>query len=258
MPAGLAEGPSGVYRATDRRRTHNDIMQQLLNLFLHIDEQLASAVAAYGTYVYVMLFLVIFCETGLVVTPFLPGDSLLFAAGAIAAAGHLDIRVLLLVFGVAAIIGDTVNYLIGREFGHRIIQSGRVRVLKPEYVDRTQAFFERHGGKTIILARFFPIVRTVAPFMAGLGEMSLPRFWSFNVIGGLLWVGLFAGTGYLFGNIPIVKHNLTLGIIVLVTLSFIPSVYHVARSRADARKESAAGSATNDAGEMVGPNGDAQ
>ncbi len=191
--------------------------------------------ATYGTYVYGLLFAVIFCETGLVVTPFLPGDSLLFAAGALAAVGALDIWWLLGIFATAAILGDTVNYVIGREFGHRIIESGKVKALKPEYVSRTQAFFERHGGKTIILARFFPIIRTIAPFMAGVGEMSLPRFWAFNIVGGILWVALFAGAGYLFGNIPIVKDNLTIGILVLVAISFMPSIYHVLRTRAAAR-----------------------
>jgi len=205
-------------------------------LFLHIDEQLAAAAATYGTYIYGLLFVVIFCETGLVVTPFLPGDSLLFAAGALAAVGALNIWWLLGVFVTAAILGDTVNYVIGREFGHRIIESGRVKALKPEYVSRTQAFFERHGGKTIIIARFFPIIRTVAPFMAGVGEMSLPRFWAFNIIGGTLWVGLFAGAGYLFGNIPFIKNNLTIGILIMVAISFMPSIYHVLRSRAAARK----------------------
>ena len=170
------------------------------------------------------------------VTPFLPGDSLLFAAGALAAVGSLHIWWLLAIFAAAAILGDTVNYVIGREFGHRIIESGRVRVLKPEYVARTQAFFERHGGKTIILARFFPIIRTVAPFMAGVGKMSLPRFWAFNIVGGTLWVMLFAGAGYLFGNIPVVKNNLTLGILVMIAISFIPSIYAALHTRAATRR----------------------
>jgi membrane-associated protein len=171
-----------------------------------------------------------------VVTPFLPGDSLLFAAGALASAGALHIWWLLGIFAAAAILGDTTNYVIGREFGHRIIASGRVRALKPEYVARTQAFFERHGGKTIMIARFFPIIRTIAPFMAGVGEMSLPRFWAFNISGGTAWVGLFAGAGYLFGNIPVVKHNLTLGILIMIAISFIPSIYELIRHRTASRR----------------------
>jgi membrane-associated protein len=218
-------------------------VQHFLDLFLHIDAQLAGAVSTYGAYIYALLFVVIFCETGFVVTPFLPGDSLLFAAGALASAGSLHIWWLLGIFATAAILGDTTNYVIGREFGHRIIASGRVRILKPEYICRTQAFFERHGGKTIMLARFFPIIRTVAPFMAGVGDMSLPRFWAFNISGGSAWVTVFAGAGYLFGNIPIVKHNLTLGILVMIAISFIPSIYQVMHARTASRRAAAAAAA---------------
>jgi membrane-associated protein len=231
------------------------VIQQFVNLFLHIDEQLAAAVSTYGTYVYALLFIVLFCETGLVITPFLPGDSLLFAAGALAAVGALNIVWLLLIFALAAILGDTVNYLIGRFFGHAIIESGRVRALKPSYIEQTQAFFERHGGKTIIFARFFPIIRTFAPFMAGVGKMDLPKFWAFNIVGGTLWVALFAGTGYAFGNIPIVKDNLTAGILVLVAVSFIPSVYHVVKSRVAARRGAAGESASIGAESAEGEEG---
>jgi membrane-associated protein len=208
-----------------------NMIRQVIDLFLNLDKHLAAAVAAYGPYIYGILFVVIFCETGLVVTPFLPGDSLLFTAGALGAIGELQLWVLLLIFCGAAILGDTVNYIIGREFGHRIIESGKVRALRPEYIQRTQAFFERHGGKTIILARFFPIIRTFAPFMAGIGEMSLPRFWAFNVTGGILWVTLFTGAGYLFGNITFVREHLTEGILLIVAISFIPSIAEVVRHR---------------------------
>jgi membrane-associated protein len=211
-----------------------------IDLVLHLDQTLVSAAQLYGPWLYAILFVVIFCETGLVVTPFLPGDSLLFAAGALAGVGILDPLLLWVLMALAAILGDTVNYVIGREFGERIMASGRVRVLKPEYVHQTEDFFERHGGKTIIIARFFPIVRTVAPFMAGIGHMRLTRFWSFNIIGGLAWVTLFLGAGYFFGNIPVVKDNLTIGILVMVAISFIPSIYHAVRTRRQSRRAATA------------------
>ena len=216
-----------------------------LELVLHLDQTLVQVAATYGPWIYALLFVVIFCETGLVVTPFLPGDSLLFAAGALAGVGMLDPVLLWVLMAFAAILGDSINYAIGYQFGQRIMASGRVRVLKPEYVHQTEAFFQRHGGKTIIIARFFPIVRTVAPFMAGVGHMRLMRFWSFNIVGGLLWVSLFLGAGYFFGNIPVVKDNLTVGILVMVAISFLPSIYHAVKTRQSSRR--AAASATDGA-----------
>lgn len=206
-----------------------EFLTQALDFFLHLDVHLAEITARYGTGTYVILFLIIFCETGLVVTPFLPGDSLLFAAGAIAALGTLNPAVLVVLLIVAAILGDTVNYWVGKWVGPRAF-SGEIRFLKKEYLDRTHAFYERHGGKTIILARFVPIVRTFAPFVAGVGAMTYSKFLMYNVVGAVVWVGLFVPIGYFFGNLPQVKENFSLVILGIIVLSVLPMVVEVIRA----------------------------
>jgi membrane-associated protein len=184
----------------------------------------------YGPWVYAILFLIVFCETGLVVTPFLPGDSLLFAAGAIAAGGNLNIFLLMLLLFIAAILGDTVNYWIGDKAGQKLVRR-YPRLIKQEYLTRTHEFFERYGGKTIIIARFVPIVRTFAPFVAGVGEMSYWKFMSYNVIGAFLWVVLLVPAGYFFANVPFVKNNFSLVILAIIVLSILPGVFEFWRER---------------------------
>ncbi|MEO6068494.1 MAG: DedA family protein [Gemmatimonadales bacterium] len=199
------------------------MLRDLIDLFLHLDRHLTELVAQYGMWTYGILFLIVFAETGFVLTPFLPGDSLLFAAGAIAALGPLDPWFLGSLLIAAAILGDTVNYLVGKWVGPKAF-SGEVKWLRKDYMDRTHAFFEKHGGKTIILARFVPIVRTFAPFVAGVGTMSYRRFLAYNVIGAVLWVSLFVGAGYFFGNLPQVKKNFSLVILAIIVLSTLPIV----------------------------------
>ncbi len=211
-----------------------EVLHFLTSLFLNLDVVLGDWVAQYGAWVYAMLFVVIFCETGLVVTPFLPGDSLIFTAGALAALPDhpLDIRVLLVVLFTAAVLGDGVNYLIGEKFGSRMIASEKwSRFIKPQYVEETNAFFKKHGGKTISLARFFPFIRTFAPFMAGLGGMHWPRFTMFNIVGGAAWVSIFLAAGYFFGNIPFVQDNLEFLVIGIIAVTLLPSVFHAIRTR---------------------------
>jgi membrane-associated protein len=216
-----------------------EFLQQALNIFLHVDEYLAQIVAQLGVWTYVLLFIVIFCETGLVITPFLPGDSLLFAAGAIAAiAPELNIWVLITVLSVAAILGDTVNYWIGHWVGPRAF-SGKVRFLKKEYMDRTHAFYEKHGGKTIILARFVPIVRTFAPFVAGVGAMTYSKFLFYNVVGALIWVFLFTLLGYYFGNLPFVQENFELVVVAIIGISVMPMIWEFTAEKMRARKATA-------------------
>jgi membrane-associated protein len=187
-------------------------------------------ISEYGAWTHFILFLVVFCETGLVVTPLLPGDSLLFAAGTFAALGSLDLWLIVLLLIVAAILGDTVNYWVGAYLGPRAFRSNS-RWLRQEYLDRTHAFYEKHGGKTIILARFIPIIRTFAPFVAGVGVMSYPRFITYNVVGAVLWVGLFVLGGYFFGNIPTVRENFTLVILAIIVISVVPVVIEALKSR---------------------------
>lgn len=194
---------------------------------------LESASETMGAGLYALLFAIIFAETGLVVTPFLPGDSLLFAAGAIAAVGHLDIRLMVGLLVAAAILGDAVNYAVGRRFGS-VLMRRESRWIKREYFDQAVVFFERHGGKAIVMARFVPIVRTFVPFVAGMCGMRLARFWTYNISGAIVWVVLFAGAGYLFGNLPWVEENLTLGMLVIVALSVLPIVVEAVRLRAKA------------------------
>ncbi len=211
----------------------------LVDFIVHIDVHLAAITSQYGVWTYAILFLIVFAETGLVVTPFLPGDSLLFAAGAICAIGTLDVGLLVLLLIVAAIIGDSLNYTIGRRFGDVIVRSRLGRFIRPEYIQRTQAFYERHGGKTIILARFMPIVRTFAPFVAGVGNMHYPRFLLYNVVGGIVWVAGFGLLGYWFGNMPAIKKNFSLVILAIIILSVMPGVIEYVRHKMRQRKSAA-------------------
>lgn len=207
-----------------------NVVLYLVDLFLHLDKHLHVVIQAYGVWTYLLLFLIIFMETGLVVTPFLPGDSLIFAAGTFAALGALDVHFLFLLIASAAILGDTANYWIGHFIGPRAF-SGNIRFLKKEYLDRTHEFYEKHGGKTIILARFIPIIRTFAPFVAGVGEMTYWKFISYNVIGGLAWVALFTYGGYFFGNLKFVKENFSFVVLAIILLSVMPGVIEYLKSR---------------------------
>ena len=207
-----------------------DVIHGLLDIFLHLDKHLADVLRDYGTWTYLILFAIVFCETGLVVTPFLPGDSLLFAAGAAASLGSLDVVWLFLLLAVAAILGDTVNYWVGAYIGPRAF-SGNIRFLKKEHLERTHRFYEKWGGFTIILARFVPIVRTFAPFVAGIGAMNYPKFLLYNVVGGVAWVAGFLFLGYFFGQIPIVQKNFSLVIIAIVLISVLPIAIEFLRAR---------------------------
>jgi len=211
-----------------------ELLLGLIDFILHIDVHLDGIIRQYGTWTYAILFLIIFCETGLVVTPLLPGDSLLFAAGAFAARGSLSPVILFVLLAIAAVLGDTVNYWIGRYLAPRV-QKG-LPFVKKEYLDRTHAFYEKHGGKTIIIARFMPIIRTFAPFVAGVGTMEYTRFITFNVVGGILWIGLFVFGGYYFGTIPAVEENFTLVILVIILLSVMPAIIEFVRTRLTARR----------------------
>lgn len=195
----------------------------LIDIILHLDEFLGQIISDYGTMTYAVLFLIIFIETGLVAMPFLPGDSLLFAAGAFAAIGALNPLWLIALLSMAAILGDTVNYRIGRHAGSKLY-SMEARFIKKEHLDRTNEFYEKHGGKTIILARFLPIIRTFAPFVAGIGKMNYWRFLSYNVIGGIAWVALFVSAGYYFGNIPVIKENFAFVIMAIIVITMLPAV----------------------------------
>jgi membrane-associated protein len=192
---------------------------------------------SYGLWIYAILFLIIFCETGLVITPFLPGDSLLFAAGVLSSAATLNVWVLWLVVFSAAMVGDNVNYSIGRFFGTRIIDSGKIsRIMKPAYIERTQEFFRKHGGKTVVLARFFPIVRTYAPFMAGVGRMKWIRFFTFSALGSAAWISLCVGAGFFLGKIPFVEEHFEVIVIVIILVTLAPTVIHSIQSRLSAKK----------------------
>jgi membrane-associated protein len=218
-----------------------DLIKFLIDLFLHLDEHLSAIIQSYGTWTYFLLFLVIFMETGFVVTPFLPGDSLLFAAGTFASpalGSPLNIWFLWALLCIAAIAGDTINYWIGHFIGPRAF-SGEIRFLKKQYLDRTHAFFERHGGKTIIIARFVPIIRTFAPFVAGVGEMGYGKFISYNVMGGIAWVTLFTWGGYFFGTLPFVQNNFSLVVLAIIFLSVLPAVIEIIKERTRSVKEAA-------------------
>lgn len=217
-----------------------EFVKDLIDFVLHLDKYLGPIIKDYGTWTYLLLFAIVFCETGLVVTPFLPGDSLLFAAGAFTAGADAPLSLWVLVASliVAAVLGDTVNYWVGHFFGRRLLNARRFRVIKPEHLAYTHEFYEKYGGKTIIIARFVPIVRTFAPFVAGLGSMSYGRFMSYNVIGGVAWVVICTVAGYWFGNLPFVKENFSLVVLVIIFLSVLPAVWEFwrARSRARARR----------------------
>lgn len=212
-----------------------DIIASLIDIVLHLDKYLVDLIAQYGVWVYVILFLVIFCETGLVVTPFLPGDSLLFVTGALAGAGLLDATTLIVGLTAAAVTGNTTNYWIGRYIGPRAFSNSASRIFKPEYLARTQHFYDKYGGKTIIISRFVPIIRTFAPFVAGIGKMPHARFQGFNFAGGLFWVGSLVAAGYWLGEIPFVKDNLTAVIMIIVVLSIMPGIIEYLRHRRSAR-----------------------
>lgn len=201
-----------------------ELIRNLIELFLHLDKHLNVIIQNYGVWTYVLLFVVIFCETGLVVTPILPGDSLLFAAGTFAALGSLNVGLLFVLLAAAAIGGDTVNYWIGHFVGPKVFRKENVRFLNKEYLERTHRFYEKHGGKTIVLARFIPIVRTFAPFVAGVGRMTYWHFIIYNVIGGLVWIAIFTFGGYYFGNISIVKRNFSIIIVAIILVSILPMV----------------------------------
>jgi membrane-associated protein len=208
-----------------------EIIEFFIDFILHLDQYLNDIIQTYGLWTYLLLFGIVFMETGLVVTPFLPGDSLLFAAGTFAALGSLNVWVLWALLFFAAVLGDTVNYWIGNKVGPKAFERD-IRFLKKEYLERTQGFYEKHGGKTIILARFVPIVRTFAPFVAGVGTMQYGRFLSYNIVGAFLWTGIFIWLGYFFGNIPFVQENFELVIVVIILVSIVPMVIEYVRSKA--------------------------
>ena len=199
-----------------------EFLKKIIDIALHLDKYLSGVIQQYGLWTYAILFLIIFIETGFVVLPFLPGDSLLFAAGTFAALKALKVGWLILALSAAAIIGDTVNYWVGHHVGPKVFCRDNARFFKKEYLDRTHAFYEKHGGKTIIIARFVPIIRSFAPFVAGIGRMSYGRFLAFNVIGGIGWVVLLVGAGYFFGNIPFVKDNYSVAILAIIAISTVP------------------------------------
>ncbi len=208
-----------------------EIFGKVLDFVLHLDRHLSAVIQQFGLWTYAILFLVIFVETGFVVMPFLPGDSLLFAAGTFAALGSFKVGWLVLALSAAAVLGDTVNYWIGHRVGPKVFCREDSRFFKKEYLDRTHAFYEKHGGKTIIIARFVPIIRTFAPFVAGIGRMSYGRFLAFNVFGGVGWVVLLVGVGYFFGNIPLVKNNFSIAILVIILVSTVPIAVEYLRHR---------------------------
>ncbi len=208
-----------------------DLLSALVDLLLHLDRHLSDVIQHYGVWTYLILFLIVFCETGLVVTPFLPGDSLLFAVGTFAALGALDLWLVMALLMVAAILGDSLNYAIGARVGPRVFRQEGVRFLNRHHLERTHAFYERYGAKTIMIARFVPIVRTFAPFVAGIGQMRYARFLFYNVAGGVAWILILVLGGYLFGNIPVVRRNFSLVIFAIIVLSILPAVIEVGRQR---------------------------
>jgi len=208
-----------------------EFLRQFIDFFLHLDKHLNVLIEHFGIWTYLILFLIIFCETGLVVTPILPGDSLLFAVGTFAAMGSLNVVWVLILLTIAAIAGDTVNYWIGSLLGPKIFHKEKVRFLKKEHLNRTHQFYEKYGGKTIVIARFIPIIRTFAPFVAGVGKMTYWRFLLYNVTGGIAWILLFVLGGYFFGNLPIVKRNFTLVIFAIIIISILPAIVEFLRHR---------------------------
>ena len=212
------------------------IVTDFINIVLHLDKFLPELINSFGTWIYIILFVVIFLETGLVFTPFLPGDSLIFTVGAFAAVGSLNITLLLVLLSLAAILGDSVNYSIGHFIGRKIIKS-KPKLIKKDYLDKTQQFYDKYGGMTIVIARFIPIVRTFAPFLAGIGTMKYFKFLFYNIIGGILWVLVFLFAGYFFGNIPFVKENFALAIIAIIVVSMIPTIVEILRHWKKGKKE---------------------
>ena len=208
-----------------------EMLAKFFDLIVHLDKYLDLLIRNFGIWTYLFLFAIIFCETGLVVTPFLPGDSLLFAAGAFAARGSLKAGILFLILGLAAVAGDTANYWIGHFIGPRVFHGGKNRFFKREHLDRTHKFYEKYGGETIIIARFIPIIRTFAPFVAGIGRMTYGRFIAYNVIGGIGWVAVFVFGGYFFGNISMVRRNFSLVILVIIFISLLPGIVEFVRQR---------------------------
>ncbi|HXA95245.1 MAG TPA: DedA family protein [Candidatus Dormibacteraeota bacterium] len=208
-----------------------ELLGALLDVLLHLDRHLSEVIQHYGVWTYLILFLIVFCETGLVVTPFLPGDSLLFAVGAFAAIGALDLWLVMLLLAAAAILGDSVNYAVGAQLGPRVFRGEGGRFLNRRHLERTHQFYERYGSKTIVIARFVPIVRTFAPFVAGIGRMSYGRFLFYNVAGALLWIVSLVMGGYLFGNIPVVRRNFSLVVFAIIGLSILPALIELGRQR---------------------------
>jgi len=208
-----------------------EFISRLIDLFLHLDKHLNDVISQYGGWTYLILFLIVFCETGLVVTPILPGDSLLFAAGTFAALGSLNVLWVFVLLSIAAIAGDTINYWVGYWIGPKVFHRENVRFLNKKHLDRTHAFYEKYGGKTIVLARFVPIVRTFAPFVAGIGRMSYWRFITYNVVGGIAWVAICVFSGYYFGNLEVVRKNFSLVILAILFISVLPMVVEYIRSR---------------------------
>ena len=208
-----------------------ELLAQFIDIVLHLDRHLTWLVDNYGVWVYLILFLIIFCETGLVVAPFLPGDSLLFVAGTLAAVGAMYVHGLFALLVLAAFSGDNTNYWIGRFIGPRVFRLERSRLFNPAHLERTHRFYEKHGGKTVIFARFLPIVRTFAPFVAGIGRMTYPKFLFYSFSGSVFWIGFFVFGGYYFGNIPVVRQNLTLAIIGIVVLSIMPGIVEFVRQK---------------------------
>lgn len=216
-----------------------DLLALAIDFILHVDVHLQELINHYGLWIYGILFLIIFCETGLVVTPFLPGDSLLFAAGALTVGTALDVHLLLVCMAAAAVLGNITNYTIGYFFGEKLFQDPNSKLFKRSHLDKTRAFYEKHGGKTIIITRFLPIVRTFAPFVAGMGAMTYKRFLAFNLVGGLLWVGSFVYAGHLFGNLPVIRHNFTMLVFGIIGISLLPLVIEAIRHRCRAKTEAA-------------------
>ncbi len=208
-----------------------ELLKDFADILIHLDKYLDSIIRSYGSLTYGILFLIVFCETGLVVTPILPGDSLLFATGTVAALGSLDLSLIIILLSIAAIAGDTVNYWVGYLVGPKVFSKEKSRLFNKEYLDRTHRFYQKYGGKTIIIARFIPIIRTFAPFVAGVGRMTYKRFIIYNVLGGIGWIVTFVLGGYFFGNIPLVKNNFALIILAIIIISILPAIIEYLRQR---------------------------
>lgn len=211
------------------------ILLWVIDFIVHIDKHLVEIINYWGALSYLIMFLIIFCETGLVVTPFLPGDSMLFVIGALGATGKVKFGIILILLMIAAVVGNIVNYYIGSFFGHKLLQAKTSKFIKKEYLEKTEIFYEKHGGKAIIISRFMPFIRTFAPFVAGIGKMSQIKFNIFNLIGGISWTGLFLLSGYFFGNVPSIKHNLSLVILAILVISVMPAVITAIRTRNESK-----------------------